>query len=72
MHVMAKLFIVLGIALVIVGIAVGYAPWLFAWFGKLPGDIRIERENGVFFFPLTSMLLISVVVSLLLALFFRR
>lgn len=72
MHVMAKLFIVLGIVLVIVGIAIGYAPWLFAWFGKLPGDIRIERENGVFFFPLTSMLLISVVVSLLLALFFRR
>ncbi|UCE76874.1 MAG: DUF2905 domain-containing protein [Gammaproteobacteria bacterium] len=69
---MAKLFIVLGIVLVIVGIAIGYAPWLFAWFGKLPGDIRIERENGVFFFPLTSMLLISVVVSLLLALFFRR
>ena len=72
MHVMAKLFIVLGIVLVIIGIAIGYAPWLFAWFGKLPGDIRIERENGVFFFPLTSMLLISVVVSLLLALFFRR
>ena len=72
MHVMAKLFIVLGIVLVIIGIAVGYAPWLFAWFGKLPGDIRIERENGVFFFPLTSMLLISVAVSLLLALFFRR
>jgi hypothetical protein len=72
MHVMAKLFIVLGIVLVIVGIAIGYAPWLFAWFGKLPGDIRIERENGIFFFPLTSMLLVSVVVSLLLALFFRR
>jgi hypothetical protein len=69
---MAKLFIVLGIVLVIVGIAIGYAPWLFAWFGKLPGDIRIERENGIFFFPLTSMLLVSVVVSLLLALFFRR
>jgi hypothetical protein len=72
MHVMAKLFIVLGIVLVIVGIAIGYAPWLFAWFGKLPGDIRIERENGIFFFPVTSMLLVSVVVSLLLALFFRR
>jgi hypothetical protein len=69
---MAKLFIVLGIVLVIVGIAIGYAPWLFAWFGKLPGDIRVERENGIFFFPLTSMLLVSVVVSLLLALFFRR
>ena len=70
--VMAKLFIVMGIVLVIIGIAIGYAPWLFTWFGKLPGDIRIERESGVFFFPFTSMLLISVVVSLLLSLFFRR
>ena len=69
---MAKLFIVVGLVLVLIGVAVGYAPWLFAWFGKLPGDIRIERDNGGFFFPFTSMLLISVVVSLLLALFFRR
>ena len=69
---MAKFFIVVGLVLVLIGVAVGYAPWLFAWFGKLPGDIRIERDNGGFFFPFTSMLLISVVVSLLLALFFRR
>jgi hypothetical protein len=72
MQLMAKLFIVVGMLLVLVGVAIGYAPWLFAWFGKLPGDIRIERDNGMFFFPFTSMLIISVVVSLLLALFFRR
>jgi hypothetical protein len=69
---MAKAFIIAGVLLVILGVAMGYAPWLFGWFGKLPGDIRIERENGVFFFPLTSMLLVSVVLSLLLSLFFRR
>ena len=69
---MARLFIVAGLLLVIIGVAIGYAPWLFGWFGKLPGEIRIERENGVFFFPLVSMLVISVVVSLLLSLFFRR
>ena len=72
MQLMAKLLIVVGMVLVLIGVAIGYAPWLFAWFGKLPGDIRIERDNGVFFFPFTSMLIISAVVSLLLALFFRR
>ena len=72
MQLMAKLFIVVGMVLVLIGIAIGYAPWLFSWFGKLPGDIRIERANGIFFFPFTSMLIISVAVSLLLALFFRR
>jgi len=50
----------------------GYAPWLFGWFGKLPGDIRIERHNGVFFLPLTSMLVVSIVLSVVLSLFFRR
>jgi hypothetical protein len=69
---MAKAFIIAGVLLVALGVAIGYAPWLFTWFGKLPGDIRIERENGVFFFPITSMLLVSVVLSLLLSWFFRR
>ena len=69
---MSRILIVLGIVLIAAGLVLGYAPWLFSWFGKLPGDIRIERENGVFFFPITSMLVISVVLSLLVSLFFRR
>jgi hypothetical protein len=69
---MAKGLIVLGILLVFAGVVLSYAPWLFSWFGKLPGDIRIERENSVFFFPITSMLVISIVVSLIVSLFFRR
>ena len=69
---MARIFIILGSLLLVIGIALAYAPWLFSWFGKLPGDIRIEREQGVFFFPITSMLLVSIVLSLLLSLFFRR
>ena len=69
---MDKVLIVVGIVLVIAGIALSYAPWLFNWFGKLPGDIRIERENGVFFLPITSMLVISVLLSLVVSLIFRR
>jgi hypothetical protein len=67
-----KILISLGIALLGLGMVVSYAPGLFGWFGKLPGDLRIEGENGVLFIPITSMLLLSVVISLLLNLFFRR
>ena len=69
---MGKVLIIIGVLMIIGGLALSYAPWLFSWFGKLPGDIRIERENGVFIFPITSMLLISIVLSLLFSLFFRR
>ncbi len=68
----ARILIVSGVLLLALGLVLGYAPWLLAWFGKLPGDIRIERENGVFFFPFTSMLIVSIVLSLVLSLFFRR
>ena len=67
-----RLLIVLGTLLILVGVATLYAPWLFQWFGRLPGDIRIERENGVVFIPVTSMILVSVVASLLLHFLFRR
>lgn len=38
---------------------------LFGWFGKLPGDISIKRDNFSLFFPLGTSLLLSVVLSLL-------
>jgi hypothetical protein len=69
---LAKLLMLLGLGLFVLGLLLGYAPGLLGWFGKLPGDIRIERENGVVFIPITSMIVISVVVSLVLNLFFRR
>lgn len=56
-----------GVILVIIGIA--YKFGLLGWFGNLPGDIRYEGENGRFYFPITTMILISVVLSLLISLF---
>jgi len=56
-------------------IAAGGAWWLWGprlpWLGRLPGDIRIERDNFSFYFPLGTCLLISLLVSLLLWLFRR-
>ena len=52
-----------GIVLVISGVLAN-SGWL-SWFGRLPGDIRIERENVRFYFPIASMIIISVVLSLI-------
>jgi hypothetical protein len=43
----------------------------FGWFGHLPGDIRIERENARVYVPIVSMLVISVVLTILLNLISR-
>lgn len=67
-----RLLIAIGVVLIVVGTAWMYAPWLFQWFGRLPGDIRIERDNGTVFIPITSMVVVSVVLSIVLNLFFRR
>ena len=69
---LSRLLILTGAVLLAAGLILGYAPWLLSWFGRLPGDIRIEREHGVFLFPITSMLVVSLVLSLVLSLFFRR
>ncbi|MBO1438178.1 DUF2905 domain-containing protein [Meiothermus sp. CFH 77666] len=61
----------LGIVLVALGLVWLYAPGLLSWFGRLPGDIRIEREGFRFYLPLTSMVLVSVGLSLLFNLLLR-
>lgn len=67
-----KFLLAIGLVLVIVGSVVSHAPGLLNWFGKLPGDIRIETEHSFVSVPITSMLLVSIVLSLIVNLFFRR
>ena len=61
--------VTLGVGLVIVGLLVWSGA--LSWFGRLPGDIRIERESMHVYIPLVSMLVVSVVLSLLLSLIRR-
>jgi len=68
---MGKILIVVGLLAVVAGLIIQFAPQAFSWFGKLPGDIRYEKGNFKFFFPLTTMILLSVGASLLLKLFGR-
>ena len=61
--------VTLGVGLVIVGLLVWSGA--LSWFGRLPGDIRIERESVHVYIPLVSMLVVSVVLSLLMYLIRR-
>jgi hypothetical protein len=66
---MGRWLALFGIALVVLGLA---WPWLSKLgLGRLPGDLRIEREGFGFYFPLTTSLIVSIVLSLLLWLFRR-
>ena len=68
---MARWLMIIGTLLLATGVLLHFAPWTLNWFGKLPGDIRIDSAQGKIFIPITSMLIISVVLTLLLNLFKR-
>ena len=64
---MQRPLIILGALIIVVGLA---WPWLSKLpFGRLPGDILIDRPGFRFFFPLTTMVIVSVVISLIMMLF---
>ncbi len=68
---LARMLIVLGIVLALLGgvlLLVGKVPFL----GRLPGDIVIRRQNWSLYFPLTTSIVISVLLTLLFSLFSRR
>ena len=61
---MQRILITVGALLLLVGL---FWPWLSKLgLGHLPGDLRVETENGVFYFPITTCVIISVVLSLIL------
>lgn len=70
MPTLGKVLILIGIGLVAIGLLIAVMPKL-PYLGKLPGDIRIEKENFTFYFPFTTCLLLSALLSLILW-FFRQ
>jgi hypothetical protein len=54
----------IGAGLLVLGALVRFTPGLFTWFGNLPGDINIQGENSRVFIPITSMIVVSVVLTL--------
>jgi hypothetical protein len=63
-----KILIVIGILSVVAGIVIYFAGDKLGWVGHLPGDIHVEKENFSFYFPITTMILVSIVVSLVIKL----
>ncbi len=67
---LGKFLIITGFILVLAGVAISVAPRL-SWPGRLPGDILIKRENFSFYLPVTTSLLVSLLLSFLFWLFRR-
>jgi hypothetical protein len=67
---MGKLLIIVGIVCIAIGLFITYGPKI-PFLGKLPGDISVEKENFKFYFPLTTSIIVSVLISLLIYLFNR-
>ncbi len=66
-----KYIIIVGTVIIIVGIIIYFFNDKLNWVGKLPGDIRIEKENFKLYFPLSTMLALSLVVTLIIHLIRR-
>ena len=70
---LGKLFIILGAAFLVVGLCLTFLPNLsFEKFGRLPGDIHIRRDNFTFYFPLTTCILLSLLLTLLFSILSRK
>ena len=68
---MAKILIGLGIILILVGIVWLLFPNAFSWIGNMPGDIKHTSGNTKVYFPIVTMIVVSVVATILLNLFTR-
>ena len=62
----SKYIILAGIIIVAIGILLYFFPNAFRWLGRLPGDIRVEKGNTSFYFPVVTMIIISIAGSILL------
>ena len=63
---MGRWIIAAGLVFVAIGTVLHFAPWLIGWFGRLPGDINIETERSRVVIPITSMIALSILLSVLI------
>jgi hypothetical protein len=70
MRELGKFLIMIGAVAILLGVILwsGFAP---KWLGRLPGDLRIEREHSAFYFPIVTCIIISIVLSVLFSIFRR-
>ena len=68
---LGKNLIFIGIIIVVIGLLFTFLPKI-PFLGKLPGDIRIERKNFTFYFPLATSIIISIILTIIFSLIGRK
>jgi O-antigen/teichoic acid export membrane protein len=63
-----KWIIVIGIFVVLAGVIIYFFHDKLGWIGRLPGDIRVEKDNFRFYFPITTMIIFSLLLTLIIQL----
>lgn len=67
---LGKFLVIIGVVIALVGLIL-WGSFTPRWLGRLPGDIRIERGNSVFYFPIVTCIVLSILLSLFLSIFRR-
>jgi len=68
---LGKMLILIGIAAVVIGAAIMLSSKI-TWIGRLPGDILIKKENFTFYFPITTGIIVSIILSVILHIFSKK
>jgi hypothetical protein len=68
---LGKVFIIIGILIVVVGIFMSYSAKI-PFIGRLPGDILVQKKNFTLFFPLTSLVILNILIYFLIMLFRKQ
>jgi len=66
-----KYIIIAGVLIVLLGVFIYFFHDKLNWIGRLPGDIRIEKENFRFYFPITTMIIFSLAITIIIQLIKR-
>lgn len=66
-----KYIILVGVALVLIGVVVFFFGDKLNWLGRLPGDVRVEGKAGGFYFPIVTCILVSVILNVVIVLIRR-
>lgn len=70
-YTIGKSLIIIGVILIVIGVLVLLSPKI-PWLGKMPGDISFKAKNMTFYFPIVTSLILSVILTIILNLFFRK
>jgi len=64
------LMIIFGLIIAAAGLLLYFSGSYFSWIGNLPGDIKIERDNFTLYLPITTMILLSIVLNIVIRIFY--